>query len=203
MLTIEHCDTVHLHLPAQGEFILGQLGQVLQGEAASTPATGSLLPALGEVWAGRGGRYAGTMPALNGKPGYHLVLADAQNEGVKFGPYEHDVTSARDHNDGRANTAALVQDAECHPAAEWAAQLRATRETFQLTGHCDFYLPAHNELLLMWICVPHLFKKEGWYWSSTQYSPRYAWAQDFGIGYSNFFSKGYEFRAVAVRRLEI
>jgi hypothetical protein len=199
MLTIEHCDTLHLHLPASPDFVLGQ---VLTSQGERRPGL-ELTPALGEVWPGQGGRYVGTMPALNGRPGYHLVMAEAQNERVAFGPYEHDVESARDHSDGLANTKALLASGEQHPAAMWASQVTTPREPYQTSGHCDFYLPAHNELMLMWICVPHLFKKEGWYWSSTQYSPYGAWAQDFENGSSGILIKSNEFRAVAVRRLEI
>jgi hypothetical protein len=65
----------------------------------------------------------------------------------------------------------------------------------------DYYLPAHNELMLMWICAPHLFNKEGWYWSSTQYSPDGAWVQDFERRQQHVNSKDDELRAVAVRRL--
>jgi hypothetical protein len=199
MLTIEHCDTIHLHLSEQNGSIFGQTLEAAFGEAPIA----RVAPALGDVWAGEGGRYVGTMPARAGRAGYHLILADGQRELVAFGPYEHDVQAARDHNDGLANTKALLASGEQHPAALWASEVTATREPYQRSGHDDFYLPAHNELMLMWICVPHLFKKEGWYWSSTQYSPFYAWAQVFEYGYSYVDFKSNEFRAVAVRRLEI
>jgi hypothetical protein len=162
---------------------------------ASGPATAQP-PALGEIWAGQGGRYGGTMPARDGKPGYHLIVAETQAERVKFGPYDHDVTGAADHWDGLVNTAALTMEEKEHPAAGW---VRAQSPD----GHSDFYLPAHAELCQLWINVPQLFQKEGWYWSSTQYSPDDAWVQDFENGGSGVSSKGYEFRAVAVRRLAL
>jgi hypothetical protein len=203
MLTIEHCDEIHIHLPADRETILTQsiataLRQTARHEEAAgvdaVVRTSATPPALGEFWPGQGGHYVGTMPARDGKPGYHLVLAKPQNASIKFGPYDHDVNGAADHYDGHANTAALAANAKDHPAAKWA-------EAVTEEGHSDFYLPAHNELMLMWICAPQLFEKQGWYWSSTQYSPSLAWVQDFECGYSCVSIKDNELRAVAVRRL--
>ena len=134
------------------------------------------------------------MPAIAGRASYHLIVAEETQERIKWGPYDHNVASAVDHHDGQANTRALVTDGKDHPAAMWAHGVRV--DELQ-----DFYLPAHNELMLMWICAPQIFSKESWYWSSTQYSPYYAWVQHFGGGDSGIGSKGNELRAVAVRRL--
>ncbi len=211
MLTVEHCDAIHLHLSGNGgaatilsEAVLTALDAIAANAKRATDSPGAQTsaptalqpPALGDVWPGQGGRYAGTMPARDGKPGYHLVLAETQNSSVKFGPYDHDVAGAGDHCDGLANTRALIADGTEHPAALWASELSVGCDS-------DFYLPAHNELMLMWICVPQLFDKQGWYWTSTQDSPDYAWVQVFEGGDSRIYYKGYEFRAVAVRRLAL
>ncbi|MGE3346088.1 MAG: hypothetical protein AB7I35_01495 [Ramlibacter sp.] len=220
MINIEQVQALHLTLGPQGASILtAALFAALQGaaqtgapagvpaaqpdaakapdEAAPTaPVQTSAPPALGEIWPGQGGRYGGTMPPRNGRPGYHLVVAEAQHAGVAYGPYGHDVPAAADHHDGLANSLALQADNADHPAAQWALQVQAD-------GHSDFYLPAHAEICQLWINVPELFTKDGWYWSSTQYSPNGAWVQDFEYGYSNGLIKGGERRAVAVRRLVI
>ena len=212
MLTIEHCDNIHVHLPSGRSTILSDaIAAGLREEAAGqqidaavqTFATLHQPPLLGEIWPGEGGRYAGTMPAIGGRPGYHLVLAKPQNDKVKFGPYDHDVAGAADHYDGQANTRTLLQDGNEHPAALWASQLTTEREPYATAGHADFYLPAHNELMLMWICAPQLFDKQGYYWSSTQRSPYDAWVQDFEGGSSDIYRKDNELRAVAVRRLAL
>ena len=44
--------------------------------------------------------------------------------------------------------------------------------------------------------------KDGWYWSSTQYSAYLAWYQDFGDGYQGGSGKTNELRARAVRRFK-
>ncbi len=205
MLTIQHCDSLHVHLPGQGNSILTEavltaldtkLGDLTAPTAVVQTSAALQPPALGELWPGQGGYYAGIMPPRAGKPGYHLVLAVNQCEPCKFGPYDHDVAGAKDHWDGLANTVALAIDRDDHPAADWAKQRVAD-------GHEDFYLPAHAELCQLWINVPQLFKKEGWYWSSTQHSPDDAWVQYFEYGTSYFDYKDYECRAVAVRRLAI
>jgi hypothetical protein len=170
--------------------------QALDWAAAKQPATASAPPALGAMWEGQGGHYGGTMPERNGKPGYHLIVASLQGEDLKYGPYNLDVAGAGDHWDGQVNTEALAANMAAHPAAHWARSQAAD-------GHTDFYLPAHAELMQLWINVPQLFKPEGWYWTSTQSSPSGAWVQDFEGGHSRVDSKDREFRAVAVRRLAL
>lgn len=206
MLTIQHCDTIHVHLqPGRvsivSEAIVEGLKRDIAGAGAEIPgsvqtfATLHQPPALGELWPGQGGRFAGTMPARDGKPAYHLIVGPSTNA-IAFGPYDHDVPGAADHADGRANTAALVANGKDHPAARWAAAVTE--------GECGgYYLPAHNELMVMWVCAPQLFEKDRGYWSSTQSSPNIAWVQDFEDGNSGIDGKGTELRAAAVRRLEI
>jgi len=213
MLTIEHCENIHVHLPngSRTSILTEAIAAGLRAEAAGEQATAGTVqtfatlhaapPALGELWPGQGGYYVGTMPAIGARPSYHLVMAEAENKSVKFGPYDHDVAGATDHYDGQANTKALLQDGTEHPAALWASQVTTDREPYTMAGHADYYLPAHNELMLMWICAPQLFEKNGWYWTSTQYSPYSAWVQGFEHGTSTIDYKDNEFRAVAVRRL--
>jgi len=58
--------------------------------------------------------------------------------------------------------------------------------------------------------VDELFQEDGaealesrWYWSSTQFSPVYAYGQDFAIGYQNYGRKDNEARVRPVRRMKI
>ena len=95
-------------------------------------------------------------------------------------------------SDGQANTDELCNSDHSHPAAEWAADL-------SIDGHTDFYLPSRRELRLCWVNVPELFES-GWYWTSTQHSPGYAWIQGFGDGFQYDYDKGTQARARAVRR---
>ena len=163
-------------------------------------------PAIGTYWPEQGGTYAGTIRGQNGQPDYHLIVASGQQENVEalaaldkpleFGGYGKDIAGARSFADGAANTRALLDSGHEHPAAKAVSALT-------INGHSDYYLPAAGELRLLHTNVPELFKKDGWYWSSTQYSPGYAWAQVFEDGLSYIDRKYDEFRAVAVRRLAI
>ena len=45
--------------------------------------------------------------------------------------------------------------------------------------------------------------EQAYYWSSTQYSAKIAWAQDFSYGYVYYDDKSYEFRARAVRTIPV
>lgn len=164
-----------------------------QAEHASTSGR---IPAIGQPWPEQGGIYAGLMRGAAGKPDYHLVVP-AGPKGfiakVAWGGYEKDEAAAGSEYDGYANTRALVNSKQSHPAAEWAAEL-------EIEGHTDFYLPSRRELALCYAHVPELFEK-AWHWSSTQFSPNDAWVQNFGGGSQLSVRKDSECRARAVRRV--
>ena len=105
-------------------------------------------------------------------------------------------SSAHSQVDGRANTAALLADGQKHPAALAASKHNAD-------GHTDFYLPSRFELLLCWLSAPQAFAKEGYYWSSSQYSRGSAWCQVFEYGSSTISDKDYELRARPVRTIQL
>lgn len=148
-------------------------------------------PAAGEYWAGQGGHYICTLPALHHLPARHLFAGVEENDECAWGRKGGDVPGAASHFDGRANTAALLAHGE-HPAAEWAA-------AYEAGGHRDWYLPSRLELLMCYLAAPDLFQKAGWYWSSSQYSRYDAWCQDFEHGYSHGNGKDTELRARPVR----
>lgn len=166
------------------------------GEEQAEHATAAAIPAIGLPWPEQGGIYAGLMRGANGQPDYHLVVpagAAAFVQKISWGGYEKDEPGAACEYDGQANTLALVNSKHSHPAAEWA-------EALEIEGHADFYLPSRRELALCYANLPELFEK-GWHWSSTQYSPGYAWFQYFADGYQTSVHKGSEDRARAVRRV--
>jgi hypothetical protein len=119
--------------------------------------------------------------------------SSASIENIVFGGYGKDIAGATSKYDGLANTRALVSSEHGHPAALWAAS-----QTIE--GHSDCYLPSLNELAHARIFVPQLFEK-GWYITSTQYSPIYAYGQNFDGGYTGNIRKGNECRARLVRRV--
>lgn len=161
-----------------------------------TPIT---MPAFGSAIAGQGGIFAAIMrgPTVDGiqQPPHALLVSDAavgEIEGVEWGNYGKNVPGTSSRSDGKANTDAMA-------LAGCAAALRV-RE-ISIDGHTDFYLPALGELNSAAANVPELFSKKGWYWTSTQLSRDFAFAQDFEGGYSYWSLKDDEHRVRAFRRV--
>ncbi|WP_017903568.1 hypothetical protein [Pseudomonas asplenii] len=146
-------------------------------------------PAIGEVWEGQGGIYAGIVPARNGAEAYHLIIG-AELGRFEWGPYGED-SPAKSMLDGKANTQALVDaDAE-YPAAIAAYEHKAD-------GHADFYLPAAAELYEAWL---NLGKNDfGWVWSSSQCSATIAYSLGFEGGWLVINVKDLERLVRPVRR---
>lgn len=65
-------------------------------------------------------------------------------------------------------------------------------------------LPDRQELALLRVMLPEEFKPD-WYWSCEQHAvdSDYAWCQDFGYGYQDYYYLDGKLRARAVRRLTI
>ncbi|MHA6161005.1 Lcl C-terminal domain-containing protein [Pseudomonas sichuanensis] len=148
-------------------------------------------PAIGQVWPGQGGIYAGIAPARNDQEAYHLVIG-AELGRFEWGPYEVDAP-AKSLIDGLSNTKALVEAGE-YPAANAAA-------AHQADGHSDFYLPAAAELYEAWLNLGS--NDFGWCWSSSQRSANGAFVLLFGVGLQSSNGKHDELRVRPVRRLPI
>lgn len=149
-------------------------------------------PAIGEVWPGQGGIYAGIMPARGTESSYHLILGDELGR-FEWGQYG-DLSPATSLIDGLANTTALVDSDGEYPAAVVASEHSAD-------GHTDFYLPAAAELYEIWLNLNG--KLTGWVWSSSQRSAYVAFNMYFDDGIQNYYGKYYELRVRPVRRLPI
>lgn len=132
-------------------------------------------------------RYAGL--ATDGKRHWHLLVPVHQYlPKMAWGEYGQDIQGAQGRFDGLANTLAMAK------AGSELAQIILTK------GDC--YLPSQAEIALCAATLPQVFE-DGHHWSSTQHSRHYAFVQSFENGYSNWDSKCYEFRAVAVKRIVI
>lgn len=148
-------------------------------------------PAIGQIWPGQGGIYAGIMPARNGQEAYHLIVGEELGR-FEWGPYG-DESPATSLIDGLANTAALLEHGE-YPAAKAAAAHTAD-------GHNDFYLPAAAELYEAWLNLG--YKDWVWVWSSSQRSALIAFSMYFDDGCQYDYGKYLELRVRPVRRLPI
>lgn len=149
-------------------------------------------PRIGDYWAGQGGIYVGHM--LDGDTPIYLILATKPFYGA-WGRYGNEIEGEFSHSNGQHNSKLIL-------AAEPKNPLLSAITSHEADGHTDFYLPAIFENNL--ICInaqKHLEK--GWHWSSTQYSARSAWGQDFEDGNQHIYYKDYSYAARAVRRLPI
>jgi hypothetical protein len=185
--------TIYMSPPT--ELLPLQVAGVATDNVRSLKPTANALtpPALGEVWPGQGGIRVATIPAMLGMPARH-VIASSEEISLKFGPYV-EVPGASSHVDGRANTGALFDHDDDHPAAQWAHEYTAD-------GHTDFFLPARFDLLMAHLQAPQAFK-DGWHWTSTQGDRSSAFAQHFTSGYSGWNGKDFEFRVRAVRTIQL
>lgn len=169
-------------------------------------------PRVGEYWPGQGGYYAGII--RDGDRQWHLLLASElievtsmdspQAEFIRnasqpviaaWGDYGTELAGEFSQRDGMHNTyLILASDSENQIASHCTALL--------IDGHKDFYWPSQRELSLLHANLPEHFEKT-WHWSSSQFSARHAWAQDFEFGTQYFGSKDDKLAAQAVRRILI
>lgn len=167
-LHIAHA-TINLQLPSSALEQIDVTNILSSGSVAS--AFDLTPPARGKYWAGQGGHYICTQPALLGLPARHVIFSSTEAKDLAFGP-SVDVPGARSQLDGRRNTDALLSASRDHAAAKWASE-------YQADGHSDFHLPSRMDLLMAYVCAPSLFETSSWYWSSTQLSRNCAFVQDF------------------------
>lgn len=157
------------------------------------------LPLFGTLIPGQGGRLGAILPgkAEDGSEDYALIVVEAEGAEIEPAPWSEDYTEiegADSVHDGAANTAAM---------AAAGLPLAVRIQALEVDGHKDCYLPSAAEMRALSATVPHLFNKDDWYWTSTQYSRRYAWCQDFEYGDSHAGSKGTLRRARAVRKVHL
>lgn len=167
-----------------------------QVSSTATPVTTLLrtlsVPAIGTHWVEQGGIFLGILRAPEGDCALILCTDErGRFEDRTWGEYGKKVEGADSYFDGRANTQAMAA-ADCPLAKDIAA--------LDIAGFTDWYLPAQGELQIARANASEHFDKGDWHWTSTQYSPRSAWVQDFEYGYSDICYKDDELRAVAVRR---
>lgn len=145
------------------------------------------IPAIGAIWPGQGGIYAGIRQYADGLR--HVVFSAEDVGEHEWGAHGVEV-EASSRTDGRINTQVLTAN-DNHPAASAAANYTAD-------GLTDFYLPSIGELSHGWQLIPENFKRD-WHWSSTQRSAYIAFTMLFADGYQDSYDKLYELRVRPVR----
>ena len=151
------------------------------------------IPAIGSVWEGQGGIYAGIRQSEDGRL-YHLIFAEKDVGDHAWGERGTE-TSATSKVDGILNTTVLLDAPGSFPAADAAAKYAAD-------GHADFYLPSIGELNHGWQILAEYLSKT-WYWSSSQRSAYLAFTMHFDAGSQYYDDKDDELRVRPVRKLFI
>ena len=156
------------------------------------------LPLFGTLLATHGGHFGAILrgAAADGSQDYALIVSEASAdiEDTTWSEGYTTIAGADSKTDGQANTDAM---------AAAGLQLALRIKALDLCGHTDWYLPAAAELRALSATVPELFQRKDWYWSSTQYSRLHAFCQAFEYGDSYAYGKDREFRARAVRRVQL
>jgi hypothetical protein len=96
---------------------------------------------------------------------------------------------------GQANTLNINDDE--HPAAQWCSNLN-------INGYTDWYLPAKDELNLIYNNFKKDFIKD-FYWTSTEHTATitYVWRQYFGYVYQYYASKASYGYVRAIRKVSL
>jgi hypothetical protein len=197
MITLKHGDaTIKMPSSSLAKLAMASVfAQVLPPAANVQPITTLSIPALGEHWPDQGGFNGGYVAARDDVPAHYLIIAKNDVGAHEWGGRGKE-SGATSKTDGLANTVALCNAEEKHPAANACAE-------HQAEGHHDFYLPACAELYNCWVNVPSLFAKDTWYWSSTQRSAYRAFYMNFDDGSQDYGVKYSELRVRPVRRFFI
>ena len=157
-----------------------------------------------------GGFYAGRF--LIDDQIYALIIAP-KAEGETSLVWKTKATGSKDARslrDGFANSEAINN--KSHPGAQFCRSL-------SIGGFDDWYLPSRHEAALLAEAfmpgdgyVPEqttakAFQaggteafEQGWYWTSTEFSPGYAWLQSLYFGFQDLNYKGNRYRVRAVRK---
>ena len=169
------------------------------GTSAPSSPTTSVSVGIGQSVGG--GAYTGIIN--DGGVNYYLIVAPVSGGETTsvWGTYGL-TTNATSLTNGLGNTTTIITN---DPAGENAAKY--CRQTVVVGGYTDWYLPAKDELNLMYtnkasMPIGYLFASF-YYWSSTEANASYAWFQYFNGGYQ--FPNGKDGSGVvrAVRRIAI
>jgi hypothetical protein len=146
-----------------------------------------------------GGIYVGTICAAGTT---YCLIVEPNASGCTFCQWKTTRTSTAGTTscvDGYANTYGPMDNAT-HPAGNFTA-------TRSINGFSDWYMPARDELNIMYVNKGAMPSGEGFasnrYWSSTEFSAVYAWNQYFVLGNIYINSKTMSNRVRAVRRVPV
>lgn len=185
---------------AKARFTGAAKGSSAYGTVNFTTATSFIPTTPGTPFGG--GLYAGQIKEDDGKT-YAIIVAPKAQGGEASGTLvwkttQTTTTGTDSLNNGFNNTAAMVAAGiSLHPAAQFCKGL-------SINGYTDWYLPAKDELNLIYTNRGSLDGLvQNYYWSSTQYSTGDSWGQSFFIGEHRPLIKPYTYAVRGVRRVAV
>lgn len=185
---------------AKARFTGAAKGSSAYGTVNFTTATSFIPTTPGTPFGG--GLYAGQITEDDGIT-YAIIVAPKAQGGEASGTLawkttQTTTTGTDSLNNGFNNTAAMVAAGiSLHPAAQFCKGL-------SINGYTDWYLPAKDELNLIYTNQGSLDAfVQNYYWSSTQNSSGTSWYQYFNTGYQTTNSKATTGYVRGVRRVAV
>lgn len=185
---------------AKARFTGAAKGSSAYGTVNFTTATSFIPTTPGTPFGG--GLYAGQITEDDGIT-YAIIVAPKAQGGEASGTLAWKTTTTTTTgtdslNNGFNNTAAMVAAGiSLHPAAQFCKGL-------SINGYTDWYLPAKDELNLLYTNQGSLDGfVQSYYWSSTQYSSYHSWGQGFSNGGQDTYTKTNPFSVRGVRRVAV
>lgn len=185
---------------AKARFTGAVKGSSAYGTVNFTTATSFIPTTPGTPFGG--GLYAGKITEDDGKT-YAIIVAPKAQGGEASGTLawkttQTTTTGTDSLNNGFNNTAAMVAAGIfLHPAAQFCKGL-------SINGYTDWYLPAKDELNLIYTNRGSLDAfVQDYYWSSTQNSSSSSWYQSFNNGGQSADGKTFTYYVRGVRRVAV
>lgn len=185
---------------AKARFTGATKGSSTYGTVNFTTATSFIPTTPGTPFGG--GLYVGQITEDDGIT-YAIIVAPKAQGGEASGTLawkttQTTTTGTDSLNNGFNNTAAMVAAGiSLHPAAQFCKGL-------SINGYTDWYLPAKDELNLIYTNQGSLDAFiQSYYWSSTQYSSYRSWSQNFNDGNQRTYDKTPTYYVRGVRRVAV
>lgn len=149
------------------------------------------MPLIGDRWPEQGGTLVGIIRDGDDERAVIVCADQAGDFAGEWGARGKEI-DAKDDHDGSGNTKVMAE-----AGSEIAKQVLA----LEVGGHKDWYIPSRQELALCFMHARAMFDTSEAYWSSTQSSSVFAWAQYFSYGGVNFWYEASKYRVRAVRTI--
>ncbi len=128
---------------------------------------------------------------------YRWSTGQYENENESDYAWKELLNTSTRIGEGKTNTDNILAK---YPATTFPNSAAAVARAYRGGGYDDWFLPSKSELNKLYLAKNTVFGfVDVYYWSSTEYDARYAWFQNFGDGYQNYYGKYGRWRVRPVR----